>query len=57
MISAFVVLIIILACGYAAFWFIDSGMPAPMNVIAKILVAVLGLYAIWMYVLPTVGLR
>jgi len=57
LVSALIVLLIIVACGYVAFWFINEGLPEPMKLVAKIIVAVLGLIAIWQYVLPAVGLH
>lgn len=54
MVDILILLIIILAVGYVAFWFIDQGIPEPMRMIAKLLVAVLALLAIFKYVLPVI---
>lgn len=51
------VLIVILAIGYVAFWFIDAGIPEPMRMIAKLIVALLALVAIVRYVLPAAGIN
>lgn len=56
MVNALVLLIIILACGYACFWFIDQGVPEPMRWVARIIVALLGILAIVQYVLPGAGI-
>lgn len=36
-------LILVLAVGWVAFWFIDQGVPEPMRMIAKLVVAVVAL--------------
>lgn len=33
----------VVAVGWAAFWFIDQGIPEPMRMVAKAVVAVVGL--------------
>lgn len=57
LLEAFIVLIVIVALCYVSFWLIDAGFPAPINLVAKILVTVLGLLAIWQYVVPAIGLH
>lgn len=57
LVSALLLLVLIVAICYVCFWLIDAGFPPPLTVVAKILVGVLGLIAIWQYVLPVVGLH
>lgn len=36
-------LLVVVAVGYAAFWFIDQGVPPPARMFAKLIVAVIAL--------------
>lgn len=47
MLTILIGLLIIIACGYGAFWFIDKGVPAEIQWIANLIVAILGLIAIY----------
>lgn len=44
--SILLVVILVVAVCYAAFWIINSAFPAPINMIAKVLVGILGLYVL-----------
>ena len=55
MINVFILLLLIVAAGYAAFWFINQGLPEPMRMIARVIVVILALLAIWQYVLPGIA--
>lgn len=56
LLQALIYLLVIIAAGYGAFWFTDMGIPEPMRWIAKLLIAILGIVAIVLYVLPPLGL-
>lgn len=42
-----ILLALIVGIGYAAFWFIGEGFPAPIQVFARIIVAIVGLVALY----------
>jgi hypothetical protein len=48
MLTILLVILLIVVAGWAAFWFIaQSGMPAPAQMIARVIVAILGLIALF----------
>ncbi len=58
LIVALLWLLVIVGVCWVGFWLVDSaGVPNPINWIAKAVVALIGLYAIFQYVLPIAGLH
>lgn len=50
-------LCVLVGIGYVAFWFIDHGLPAPLATIARILVVLTALIALYYLAQPVFGLH
>lgn len=44
LVAILITILIVLAICYACFWLIDSSFPAPLHMIAKLVVGVVGLF-------------